>query len=541
MLLLGAAGVWGLWAIYGGESASVPAADRPREDAPTIETTEPITEAPTEAATSEPTEEVTEAPTEPEPAILDLDPYYWGIGADHEYSRDQFASITFVDSVKDAGADAWDASKAKNGSILAWTAPSQYAEGLLDLYIGSNEQMYAGDALMLREYVHLQKLSLGGLLDTSGTKEFDRAFEYTGMLSPVPLELDLTGLDVSAATSMYHMFAGCSTLESVNLTDWDVSGVTNCVEMFFGCRNLTRLEIAGWQLAPDCQTMRMIDECNSLTNTQEIVNALGLDWKPAPTFPGKRVTELTTEELYYAASLVTAAGPHTTETFEGDIGEECPEYSNLDLDHDGKRDYIQRSMEGTKYTLHMGSGQVLPLDGIEEIVTQYTTFSFQDLNGSGQDDILAVTVYHSSAGSYSSFQLYTDSSGTYRRQVMPDAKLYMEDLKNDYVQLSFPYSGYKEIIPFNYTAMMNKWFAEEGGNAFHYYFSEEATDGRTDDFLIQDVKVDGRKLIVMYNFLAKYTASVTRNPIAVIWRMEPGGYFVVERVGTDVVKDYWLT
>lgn len=485
--------------------------------------------------------ETTEAPTEPEPAILDLEGYYPTIGPRHEYTRDQFASITFVDSLKDAGADAWDASKAKNRAILAWTKPSEYAEGLLDMYIGSEEPIHAGESLILRDYVRLQKLSLNGLLDTSETTSFTYAFEYMGMLSPVPLELDLTGMDVSAATTMYHMFSGCSTLENVNLAGWNPSGVTDCVEMFYGCKNLTHLDIAGWKLAPGCETARMLDECSALTNTQEIVDALGLSWQPAPTFPGQRVTELTAEELYWAGGRVTATGPHATEIFEGDIGEECPEYNNLDLDHDGKRDYILRSMEGTKYELHMGSGQVLPLSGIEEIVTQYTTFSFQDINGSGWDDILAVTVYHSTAGSYCSFKLYLDINGSYHYQAMPETNLYMEDVGNDFVQLSFPLSGYREIIPLNYSAAMNIIFEVEGKNAFQYYFSEETESSRTDNCIVQDVKVDGNRLIVLYNFLSKHSPSVTRNPTAIIWRMEPGGYFIVERVGTDVVKDYWLS
>lgn len=63
------------------------------------------------------------------------------------------------------------------------------------------------------------------------------------------------------------------------------------------------------------------------------------------------------------------------------------------------------------------------------------------------------------------------------------------------------------------------------------------SNGKADNCWMQDVKIDGNRLITLYSIMAPFC----KNPFGVVWRLEPGGYFILERMGTDVIRDYWLT
>lgn len=49
--------------------------------------------------------------------------------------------------------------------------------------------------------------------------------------------------------------------------------------------------------------------------------------------------------------------------------------------------------------------------------------------------------------------------------------------------------------------------------------------------------MDGNRLIALYSIMAPFC----KNPFGVVWCLEPGGYFALERMGTVVIREYWLT
>lgn len=68
--------------------------------------------------------------------------------------------------------------------------------------------------------------------------------EYAGGLFPglsLVETMDLSGLDVSSATSVSWMFSDCSSLVSLDLSDWDTSKMTGMRGMFSNCSKLASL------------------------------------------------------------------------------------------------------------------------------------------------------------------------------------------------------------------------------------------------------------------------------------------------------------
>ena len=78
--------------------------------------------------------------------------------------------------------------------------------------------------------------------------------------------MDLSGLDVSSATSMSSMFSGCSSLASLDASGWDTSSVTNMYFMFSGCSSLASLDVSGWDTSSVTRMDAMFGGCSSLAS-----------------------------------------------------------------------------------------------------------------------------------------------------------------------------------------------------------------------------------------------------------------------------------
>lgn len=397
------------------------------------------------------------------------------------------------------------------------------------------------------------------------------------------------------------MFSGCSALKNVTIPE-SVAAIGDSA--FYGCESLEELTIPGDLLSignaafKDCISLKSINNPHPETVIQIGSNAIygcstqlsiPIDWMnilpeaPYLITPEPTVSEPAAEPAWEPVRLTQAdfEDPLTDLTdeerqaifhlqyhdfdishrCEGDIGLTFPNYANLDLDHDGKTDSFfftepKRTdqdldndgeadsflITDTGLELRMGNGDVyvlnfdFPLLGVGQSIG----LTFCDINNSGTDDILAVSVGHSTIGNLLNITLFTDSNGRYYRQEIPNYKFYLEDLHNDYVRLSCADFPYREVMLIG--GLECHPFLEEGQNIFEYYFGDYAVNGKLDesDARIVNVKIDGSRLVVLYDFLTKYKGPITSNPFGVVYRLEPGGYFIIERMGTDVIRDYWL-
>ncbi|EKB5890577.1 BspA family leucine-rich repeat surface protein [Listeria monocytogenes] len=78
------------------------------------------------------------------------------------------------------------------------------------------------------------------------------------------MEVDLSGLDTSAVTTMWDMFNSCRALEELDVSHFDTSSVTNMSYMFYDNRNLEVLDVSNLDTSSVTNMYAMSEDCTSL-------------------------------------------------------------------------------------------------------------------------------------------------------------------------------------------------------------------------------------------------------------------------------------
>ncbi|EIZ1832962.1 BspA family leucine-rich repeat surface protein [Listeria monocytogenes] len=78
------------------------------------------------------------------------------------------------------------------------------------------------------------------------------------------MEVDLSGLDTSAVTTMWDMFNSCRALEELDVSHFDTSSVTNMSYMFYDNRNLEALDVSNLDTGSVTNMYAMFEDCTSL-------------------------------------------------------------------------------------------------------------------------------------------------------------------------------------------------------------------------------------------------------------------------------------
>ncbi|MCD8085764.1 MAG: DUF285 domain-containing protein, partial [Clostridiales bacterium] len=187
---------------------------------------------------------------------------------DDRYSLDgvtdkcAITEIRFLNTLKNAPANAADRSEAKDRSVLCWT------EGTVQ-YIAGKGGVVAGRSCkdLFWGYEQLTAIRFDWNFDTSGVTNMCGMFDGCNALASLDLSsldtshvtdmslmfddcialtsLDLSCLDISHVTDMSSMFADSTALTSLNLSGWDTSRVTDMGSVFFGCESLEQLNLSG--------------------------------------------------------------------------------------------------------------------------------------------------------------------------------------------------------------------------------------------------------------------------------------------------------
>lgn len=114
-------------------------------------------------------------------------------------------------------------------------------------------------------------------IDRLNTSEVtDMSFMFAGCTS-------LTSLNVSAwdtrnVTNLWMTFSQCSKITTLDVSLWDTHSVANMGMMFFDCASLDALDISGWDMKNVTDAWRMFDTCSSL----RILNLGGNDFANLP-------------------------------------------------------------------------------------------------------------------------------------------------------------------------------------------------------------------------------------------------------------------
>jgi len=212
-------------------------------------------------------------------------------------ARYQIVSVTVLDSLASAGADSWDVSQARDGSVMAWTKAngtvSEWIDGEnvestgYDLYIAAEDgingkycaNLFSGfsnaTAINLNHCFHtdyaesmenmfyqcdsLESLD-AGQLNTGRVRNMAAMFKHCGTLT----ELDVSGFDTSNVENMHGMFAYCSDLTELDLRNFNTSKVTDMYEMFNYTPSMKQLNISSFDTS-QVTTMSFMFSFSALT------------------------------------------------------------------------------------------------------------------------------------------------------------------------------------------------------------------------------------------------------------------------------------
>ena len=78
--------------------------------------------------------------------------------------------------------------------------------------------------------------------------------------------LDVANFNTANVTAINAMFSGCSSLTSINVSGFNTSNVTEMGSMFSGCSSLTSLDVRGFNTDKVTSMSGMFNDCSSLTN-----------------------------------------------------------------------------------------------------------------------------------------------------------------------------------------------------------------------------------------------------------------------------------
>lgn len=232
------------------------------------------TEAETKAETT-----VEETPTRPIPQNFlryngEKDAFSTNVIGTTEITKDKIMSITFLDTLADMPADAWDASKDKNGSVMAWV------DGNFNLFIAGEGGVTAPVSCygLFKDYYHAKYIDFNDCFYTDLVEDMRSMFASSGYLK----ELDLSFFNTSNVRNMRAMFAYCTSLNSVDLSSFDTSKVYDMRTMF-QLTSLDSLDLSNFNTSKVTDMHYMFEYCDELTtldlsnfDTSKVTNMKGM-------------------------------------------------------------------------------------------------------------------------------------------------------------------------------------------------------------------------------------------------------------------------
>ncbi|MDD3453489.1 MAG: BspA family leucine-rich repeat surface protein [Bacilli bacterium] len=148
-------------------------------------------------------------------------------------------------------------------SIIGWTEESIENPGYYELFIGSENKIYANkNSSSLFSYLrNVEEISFANF-DTSKVIYMSGMFNNMQNLT----SLDLSNFDTSNVNSMSYMFFGVSSLTSLDLSSFDTSNVTDMSLMFFEMDSLTNLDLSSFD------TSKVINMRGMFANMQNLMS-----------------------------------------------------------------------------------------------------------------------------------------------------------------------------------------------------------------------------------------------------------------------------
>lgn len=175
--------------------------------------------------------------------------------------RGEIRAIEFCDSLENAVSDAWDISRAGDGSVMAWTVDDEKGK---KLFIAGQGGITApkDSSYLFARYDHLEEINFNNCFFTDNTVDMSFLFNRCESLKSV----DVSSFDTGSAKTMQGMFYGCIALTSLDVTGFNTSNVRNMQSIFRGCTDLDTIDVSGFDTS-DVRSMKyMFYNCSGLTS-----------------------------------------------------------------------------------------------------------------------------------------------------------------------------------------------------------------------------------------------------------------------------------
>ena len=187
------------------------------------------------------------------------DPFVLG---NETIKRSEIHFIEIINSLDDAGNDAWDVSAAEDGSVLAWTQDD--INGWKKLFIGGPGGVAApiDSSYLFARYENLEGIAFNNCFYTDATTSMKYMFNRCGSLA----ELDISGFKTGNVTALNHMFSGCESLASLDVASFDTSKAVNMQGMFQDCTFLQKLDLSGFDTSQVTNLSYMFSGDGNLTD-----------------------------------------------------------------------------------------------------------------------------------------------------------------------------------------------------------------------------------------------------------------------------------
>ncbi|EAE1994566.1 TPA: BspA family leucine-rich repeat surface protein [Listeria monocytogenes] len=138
-----------------------------------------------------------------------------------------------------------------------------YGSGIEKVIIRDNNYPTAPSLLttegMFKNCSNLMEVDLSGL-DTSAVTTMWDMFNSCRALE----ELDVSHFDTSSVTNMYAMFEDCTSLEELDVSNFDTSSVTDMYRVFNGCEKLKKLDVSNFDTSSATEMVQMFRNCSAL-------------------------------------------------------------------------------------------------------------------------------------------------------------------------------------------------------------------------------------------------------------------------------------
>mgnify|MGYP003303395978 CR=1 FL=1 len=190
-----------------------------------------------------------------------------------ETYRDKIKNITFESqtNIPENVVESWDIGIVQNGNVMAYVVRNESDSAYYDLYIQSDEQLYANWDMggWFQNFKNLDSINGLELLDTRYTTDMNYMFYNTGYNSEI-FTLDVSNFDTRNVTDMYAMFMGAgynSTLFTLDVSNFDTSNVTDMSYMFYGTGHNNKtfmLDVSNFNTSNVTNMGGMFSGCNYL-------------------------------------------------------------------------------------------------------------------------------------------------------------------------------------------------------------------------------------------------------------------------------------